>query len=280
MDDLVKEVAELSRYQEMALTWLAAYGAQLVLAVLIIVIGLWVGRRVRSLARATLAHRKVDPLLVEFLGNLVYWAIAVAVLLAAISRVGVDTTSFLAVVGSLGLAVGLAMKDNLSNVSSGVMLILLRPFTLGDYIEVAGVQGTVKAITLTATVLATADNQRILVPNTKVTGEIIRNVTANDTRRIDLTIGIGYGDDVARAKAVVAEVLAGDARVLVDPAPQIAVAELADSSVNLVVRPWVRTVDYWPARFDLTEKLKLALDAAGISIPFPQREVHVVSHNN
>jgi small conductance mechanosensitive channel len=124
----------------------------------------------------------------------------VAVLLAAISRVGVDTTSFLAVVGSLGLAVGLAMKDNLSNVSSGVMLILLRPFTLGDYIEVAGVQGTVKAISLTATVLATADNQRILVPNTKVTGEIIRNVTANDTRRIDLTIGIGYGDDVARAR--------------------------------------------------------------------------------
>lgn len=279
MDDLAQGVAELGRYQEMALTWVAAYGAQLVLAVLIILIGLWVGRRVRSLARAALAHRKVDPLLVEFLGNLVYWAIAVAVLLAAISRIGVDTTSFLAVVGSLGLAIGLAMKDNLSNVSSGVMLILLRPFTLGDYIEVAGVQGTVKAISLTATVLATADNQRILVPNAKVTGEIIRNATANDTRRIDLTVSIGYGDDMARAKAVVAEVLAREPRVLTDPAPQIAVAELADSSVNLVVRPWVRTADYWGTRFDLTEAIKSALDEAGISIPFPQREVHVITHN-
>lgn len=279
MDDLAQGVAELGRYQEMALTWVAAYGAQLVLAVLIIIIGLWVGRRVRSLARAALAHRKVDPLLVDFLGNLVYWAIAVAVLLAAISRIGVDTTSFLAVVGSLGLAIGLAMKDNLSNVSSGVMLILLRPFTLGDYIEVAGVQGTVKAISLTATVLATADNQRILVPNAKVTGEIIRNATANDTRRIDLTVSIGYGDDMARAKAVVAEVLAREPRVLTDPAPQIAVAELADSSVNLVVRPWVRTADYWGARFDLTEAIKSALDEAGISIPFPQREVHVITHN-
>ncbi|WP_028588650.1 mechanosensitive ion channel family protein [Desulfocurvus vexinensis] len=279
MDDLAQGVAELGRYQEMALTWIAAYGAQLVLAVLIILIGLWVGRRVRSLARAALAHRKVDPLLVEFLGNLVYWAIAVAVLLAAISRIGVDTTSFLAVVGSLGLAIGLAMKDNLSNVSSGVMLILLRPFTLGDYIEVAGVQGTVKSISLTATVLATADNQRILVPNAKVTGEIIRNATANDTRRIDLIVSIGYGDDMARAKAVVAEVLAREPRVLTDPAPQIAVAELADSSVNLVVRPWVRTADYWGTRFDLTEAIKAALDEAGISIPFPQREVHVITRN-
>ncbi|MCK9240749.1 mechanosensitive ion channel family protein [Desulfocurvus sp.] len=279
MDDLMP-VAELSRYQEMAVTWLAAYGAQLVLALLIVVVGLWIGRRVRSLVRAALGHRKVDPLLVQFLGNLVYWALAVAVFLAAVSRIGVDTTSFLAVVGSLGLAIGLAMKDNLSNVSSGVMLILLRPFTLGDYIEVAGVQGTVQAISLTTTVLVTPDNQRILVPNTKITGEIIRNVTANDTRRIDLVVGIGYGDDAARAKAVVAEVLAAEPRVLAEPAPQIAVAELADSSVNLVVRPWVRTDEYWPTRFDLTEKLKTALDAAGISIPFPQREVHVVSRDN
>lgn len=279
MDDLAQGVAELGRYQEMALTWLAAYGAQLMLAVLVVIVGLWVGRRVRSLARTALAHQKVDPLLVEFLGNLVYWAIAVAVLLAAISRIGVDTTSFLAIVGSLGLAIGLAMKDNLSNLSSGVMLILLRPFTLGDYIEVAGVQGTVKAISLASTVLATGDNQRIIVPNAKITGEIIRNATANDTRRIDLTVGISYGDDMARAKAVVAGVLAREPRVLTDPAPQIAVAELADSSVNLVVRPWVRTTDYWGARFDLTEAIKAALDEAGISIPFPQREVHVITRS-
>jgi len=278
MNDLIP-VEDLGRYQDMALAWIAAYGAQLVLALVIVIVGLWVGRRVRSLARAALGHRKVDPLLVEFLGNLAYWAIAVAVLLAAISRVGVDTTSFLAIVGSLGLAIGLAMKDNLSNLSSGVMLILLRPFTLGDYIEVAGVQGTVKAISLASTVLATGDNQRIIVPNAKITGEIIRNATANDTRRIDLTVGIGYGDDIARAKTVVAEVLAREPRVLTDPAPQIAVAELADSSVNLVVRPWVRTVDYWGARFELTEQLKAALDEAGISIPFPQREVHVITRS-
>ncbi len=278
MNDLM-QLENIGKYQEMAVAWAAAYGAQLLLALVILVLGLWVGRSLRALTRRGLERRGVDPLLVGFVGNLVYYIMVIAVALAAVSRIGVDTTSFLAIVGSMGLAIGLAMKDNLANFSSGVMLILFRPFTLEDYIEVAGVTGVVKAITLSNTILATPDNQKIIVPNNKITGEIIRNVTANDTRRIDLTIGIGYGDDIARAKDVVAKLLAADSRVMTDPAPLVAVAELADSSVNLVVRPWVATADYWSVRFDLTERIKNALDENGISIPFPQRDVHIISEN-
>lgn len=269
----------LGEYQEMALAWATAYGAQLVLALVILVIGLWVSRKVRGLVGAALERRGVDPLLVGFIGNLVYYIMVVAVALAAVSRIGVDTTSFLAIVGSLGLAIGLAMKDNLSNFSSGVVLILFRPFTVGDYIEVAGTAGTVKEITLSNTILATPDNQRIIVPNNKITGEIIKNVTANDTRRIDLVIGIGYDDDIAKAKDVARQLLEADERILKDPAPQIAVSELADSSVNLVVRPWVATTDYWSVRFEFIENIKRALDENGISIPYPQRDVHMISKN-
>jgi len=268
---------DLAQYQDMALAWAAAYGAQLLLAGLIFALGLWISRWVRALIRRALEHRRVDPLLVEFVGSLVYYVLLVAVALAAVSRIGIDTTSFLAVAGTMGLAIGLAMKDNLSNFSSGVVLILFRPFTLGDYIEVAGTAGTVKSISLSSTILSTPDNQKIIVPNNKITGEIIRNVTANDTRRIDMLIGIGYGDDIAKAKQVVANLLAADPRVMTEPMPQIAVAELADSSVNLVVRPWVATGDYWSVRFDLTERIKLALDENGISIPFPQRDVHMIA---
>jgi len=165
------------------------------------------------------------------------------------------------------------VKDNLANFASGVVLILTRPFTVGDYISVAGVAG----VTLGVTVLATPDNQKIIVPNTKITGEIIQNTTANDTRRLDLVVGIGYGDDIAKAKDVVRSLVTADERILDDPAPVIAVFELADSSVNLVVRPWVKTADYWNVHFDLTERIKLALDENNISIPFPQRDVHMIS---
>lgn len=269
---------DISKYQDQIIAWLAANGIQMLIALFILLIGAWVARRIGNGLSAAMEKRNVDMLLARFVGNVAYYALLILVLLAALSQIGVNTTSFLAVVGTLGLAVGLAVKDNLANFASGVVLILTRPFTVGDYITVAGVSGTVKNVTLGVTVLATPDNQKIIIPNTKITGEIIQNTTANDTRRVDLVIGIGYDDDIALAKKVVSDIVAGDSRVLDDPAPVIAVTELADSSVNLVVRPWVKTTDYWSVHFDLTENIKLALDQNNISIPYPQRDVHMITN--
>lgn len=263
--------------KDMLLAWGKAYGYKLLVAILIIALGAWISRRISNVAKAGLNRRKVDPLLVGFIGNLVFYALMIAVMMAALSQVGIDTTSFLAIIGSLGLAIGLAVKDNLANFSSGVLLILFRPFTVGDYISVAGVAGTVETISLSNTILSTPDNQKIIVPNNKITGDIITNVTANDTRRVDFVIGIGYGDDMARAKQVVSDVIAAESRILPEPEVMIAVAELADSSVNLIARPWVKTEDYWAVKFDLTERIKEALDANGISIPYPQRDVHLIA---
>lgn len=268
---------DISQYKEEIITWLTVNGIDLAMALLILFIGGWFARRVGNVAQGTMESREMDVLLARFVGNLVFYALLVTVLIAALGQLGVDTTSFIAIVGTLGLAIGLAVKDNLANFASGVVLILTRPFTVGDYVTVAGVSGTVKNVTLGVTILSTPDNQKIIVPNTKITGEIITNTTANPTRRIDLVIGIGYGDDIAKAKEVLEGVLGAETRVLPEPAWTIAVSELADSSVNLVVRPWVNAEDYWPTRFDLTERIKLALDENGISIPFPQRDVHMIS---
>ncbi|MBU3952625.1 MAG: mechanosensitive ion channel, partial [Proteobacteria bacterium] len=199
----------------------------------------------------------------------------VGVLIAAAGQLGINTASFIAIVGAAGLAIGLALKDSLSNFSSGVMLILFRPFRVGDYVTAGGVSGKVMRIDLFNTTLNTPDNQRVIVPNANITNGVITNVTANDTRRVDLTIGIGYGDDIALAKRVLDRIVKADDRVLETPAPTIAVSALADSSVNFVVRPWVKTDDYWNVYFDLTEKIKLTFDKEGIRIPFPQQDVHL-----
>ena len=268
---------DVMQYKDQIIAWLAANGVQLLTAIIILLVGNWVARRMGRGVTGGMEKRGMDVLLARFVGNVVYYALLAVVFVAALGQIGVDTTSLLAVVGTLGLAIGLAVKDNLANFASGVVLILTRPFTVGDYITVAGVAGTVKNVTLGVTVLATPDNQKIIVPNTKITGEIIQNTTANDTRRVDLVVGIGYGDDIAKAKDVVRSIITADDRILDDPAPVIAVLELADSSVNLVVRPWVKTTDYWNVHFDLTERIKLALDENNISIPFPQRDVHMIS---
>jgi len=184
------------------------------------------------------------------------------------------------VLGALGLAVGLALKDSLSNIAAGIMIILFRPFRIGDAVTIAGVTGSVQQIGLFNTVLHTPDNQKIIVPNSKILGDIITNITANETRRIDLVVGISYEDDIDKAKAILWELAAKDQRILKDPAPTIAVAELADSSVNLVFRPWVKTSDYWAVRFDLTEQIKKTFDAEGVSIPYPQQDVHLFVEKN
>jgi small conductance mechanosensitive channel len=201
----------------------------------------------------------------------------VFVVLTAVSALGVPTTNFLAIVGAAGLAIGLALKDSLSNFSSGVMLVFFRPFKVGDYIEAAGVAGTVNSIAIFNTVIKTPDNRVITVPNSLIYGDAITNFSAENTRRIDLVIGIGYDDDVQRAKALIQGVLSNEDRVLDDPAPTIMTLELGDSSVNIAVRPWVKTSEYWPVRGELLERIKKALEDSGLSIPYPQRDLHIVS---
>ena len=266
---------QTEQLRELAVVWATTYGVRVIAALLILLVGRWISRRLANLFEKVLEKRKIDPLVTRFLGSICYFALLTAVVLAAISQVGISIASFLAVLGTAALAVGLALKDNLSNFSSGVLLVLFRPFRVGDYVSVAGTAGTVKEITIFNTHLVTPDNQLILAPNSKIMGDVITNVTANDTRRLDLTVGISYADDMVRAKEVVRRTLAGEHRLLAEPGPTIAVAELGDSSVNLVVRPWVKTSEYWDVRFTLVEKIKHAFDEEGISIPFPQQDVHL-----
>jgi small conductance mechanosensitive channel len=227
------------------------------------------------MTRRGLERANVDAVLVPFLANGVYYLALVVVVIAVLSLFGIETTSLIAVLGAAGLAVGLALQGTLSNFAAGVMLLIFRPFKVGDYVEAAGTGGSVQEVGIFSTVLHTPDNVKITIPNSAVYGDTIKNYSANDTRRNDLVMGISYGDDIARAIETIEKVLAGDSRVLEDPAPVVAVGELADSSVNLVVRPWCARGDYWALRFDLTRKLKEELEAAGCSIPYPQHDVHI-----
>lgn len=255
--------------------WLIQYSGKIIAALLIFIIGRWLANRISTMFSKLLEKNKVELTLVSFLKNIVYYALLIAVLIASLNQLGVNTTSFLTVVGAAGLAIGLALKDSLSNFSSGVMLILFRPFKIGDFITAAGVSGTVKQITIFNTEMATPDNQKVIVPNSSIMGGVITNVTANPTRRIDLVAGVSYADDIGTARKVLEKIIADESRILAEPAPTIALSELADSSVNFVVRPWVKAEDYWSVRFAITEQIKLAFDAAGLNIPYPQQDVHL-----
>ncbi len=255
--------------------WASTYSMKLLAAILILIIGRWVARKIARLLARVLEKNGIEVTLTGFLENITYYAMLVLVLIAAAGQLGINTTSFLTIVGAAGLAIGLALKDSLSNFASGVMLVLFRPFQVGDVVNAAGVSGKVERINIFNTVLNTPDNQKVIVPNSSITSDVITNITANPTRRIDLVAGIGYEDDIAKAKKVLNEIVQSDDRILKDPAPQIAVSELADSSVNFVVRPWVKTDEYWDVYFDLTEQIKLRFDAEGISIPYPQQDLHL-----
>jgi small conductance mechanosensitive channel len=252
-----------------------SYGLKLLAAVLVLVIGNWLTKKVAALFVVVMDRNDIDVTLTKFLRNIIYYALLAAVIIAAAGQLGINTTSFLTVIGAAGLAIGLALKDSLSNFSAGVMLILFRPFKVGDWVTVAGETGAVEEITMFSTILTTADNQKKILPNATIASTTITNITANPTRRVDLVIGIGYDDDIKRAETILHEVVQKESRVLTEPAVQIAVAELAESSVNFVVRPWVKTGDYWNVKFSLTENIKLALDEAGITIPYPQQDVHM-----
>ena len=256
--------------------WAEQYGIRLVVALVILLVGIWVAKRLSNWSARALVRGKVDGTLANFLKNIVHGALIVVVIITSLNQLGVSVASFLAVLGAAGLAVGLALKDSLSNFAAGVMLVLNRYYKVGDYVTVAGTSGTVTGVNLFNTELATPDNQKVFVPNSAVLGGVIVNVTANDTRRLDLVVSVAYGDDLDKARHVIEQVLAGQEGILAEPALTVAVAELADSSVNFVVRPWVRGDDYWNVHFALTEKFKKAFDENGLTIPFPQREVHMV----
>ena len=265
-----------SLFTDLAIKW----GIKIVAAGLVFLIGKWVAARIAGFIVKIMERQGVDETLTRFLKNIIYWALMAAVIVAAAGQLGINTASFLTIIGAAGLAVGLALKDSLANFASGVLLILFRPFKVGDAVEVAGVSGVVQEITIVTTVLHTFDNQLVIIPNSKISNDTIKNINANSTRRIDLTVGISYDDDIKTAHQLLETIVQEDQRILPEPAATIAVAELGDSSVNFVVRPWVNTQDYWSVRFDLIKAIKLRCDEAGISIPYPQRDVHLHQVDN
>lgn len=251
------------------------WGLKIIFALLIFLIGKWIARLLKNIVTKGMEKSKVDQVLIGFISNIVYYLLMIAVIITAIQKLGVQTTSFIAVLGAAGLAVGLALQGALSNFASGVLIILFRPFKIGDFVEAGGVTGVIDEIGILVTNMHTPDNKGIIVPNSQVMGGHIVNYNAHEIRRVDMVFGIGYGDDIDKARDIIKGILESDERVLKDPAPAVDVGALADSSVNFNVRPWCKAADYWGVFLDTHESVKKRFDAEGVSIPFPQRDVHV-----
>jgi len=254
------------------------FAINIVAAIVIFFVGRAIARLIAKGLRRLMRRQKADPILESFVCNLVYWALLAFVIVAAITQLGIQTTSLIALIGAAGLAVGLAMQGSLANFAAGVLIVLFRPYRVGDWVEAAGVAGFVEEVEILTTVLRTADNKRITVPNGQIMNGIITNYSANATRRVDMVFGVGYGDDIDKVRKAIQEVVDAEPRIHQEPACDIVVGELADSSVNFYVRPWVATADYWAVRFALTEAIKKRFNEVGISIPYPQRDVHIIQH--
>lgn len=255
--------------------WIALYGLNVIAAIAILVIGTFAAKIVRSIIRRILQKSKVDDTLVSFITNLSFATLMVFIIIAAVQKLGVQTTSFVAVIGAAGLAIGLALQGSLANFAAGVLMIIFKPFKVGDLIDAGGALGVVEEISIFTTELKTPDNKKIIVPNAKLTADNIVNYHAKGKRRVDMVAGVSYSDDLDKVRKVLEEILSEDDRILKDPEPTIGVLELADSSVNFAVRPWVKVEDYWNVFFDTQEKIKKRFDATGIAIPFPQRDIHI-----
>jgi small conductance mechanosensitive channel len=277
--EITDKIPELESYWnqflDMAKTTGVEFAGNVVTAIVIFVVGKWVANLLTKTLRTLMQKQEIDKTLETFVGNLVRMVLMVFVIIAAISALGVQTTSFIAILGAAGLAVGLALQGSLSNFASGVLIVLFRPYKVGDWVEAAGISGSVVEVQILTTVLKTGDNKQIIVPNSQIMGDIITNYSANDTRRVDMVVGVSYDDNLDKVRSTIEELVAADDRILSDPECTIAVSELADSSVNFVVRPWVKTADYWGVRFDLTEAIKKRFDKEGISFPFPQQDIHL-----
>ncbi|MEM7084265.1 MAG: mechanosensitive ion channel domain-containing protein [Pseudomonadota bacterium] len=261
----------VDRFVELAVQWTP----KVAVALVILIVGYIVAKSATALFARGLRKASVDETLVRFLRNIIYMLAMAFVMIAALSKLGINTTSLAAIFAAAGLAIGLALKDSLGNLASGVMLILNRPFKVGDYVEVAGVGGSVVETSVFATILNTPDNKRLIVPNGEITANIITNYSTNSTRRVDLTFGVSYSDDLGKAQQLFHRVVSEHPKVLNSPDVVIGVRQLSDSSINIIVRPWVKTEDYWTVWDELTEAIKNACDENGLSIPFPQRDVNL-----
>ena len=247
----------------------------IVTALAIFFIGKYIARWVTNITLKSMNRSgQIDETLEKFLSSVIYGILLVVISLAALGQIGVETTSFIAILGAVGLAVGLAFQGTLSNISAGVMIIIFKPIKIGEFVDAGGAMGTIEDINIFNTIMKTGDNKVIIISNSNIIGGNITNFSRKDTRRVDLTFGIGYDDDLKLAKETLAQILSEDERILQEPAPFVAVSELADSSVNFVTRSWVNSADYWGVYFDTTEKVKLVFDEKGISIPYPQMDVH------
>lgn len=256
-------------------TYIIPWAINIVMAIAIYVIGKFIVGVLVNVFGKVMARSKYDEMLTDFLKAIVNALLMLFVIVASLNELGVNTTSMVAIIGAAGLAIGLSLQGSLQNFASGVMLLVFRPFKAGDWIEAGGASGTVKSISIFTTVMTTGDNKEVIVPNGKIYGGNIINYSAKETRRVDMVVGISYDSDLKKAKEILLEMVAADERILKDPAPKVAVSELADSSVNFVVRPWTATADYWTVKFDFTEAVKLRFDEEGIVIPYPQMDVHV-----
>ncbi len=262
-------------YNQLLNDYIVPWGIKLALAVAIFVIGRWVARAIVGVLRRLMRKGGMDDILVNFCSSILRVLLLVVVVVAALDQIGLNTTSLVAILGAAGLAIGLSLQDSLKNLAAGVMLVIFRPFKAGDFVEAGGVSGTVQEINIMNTRLLTPDNKEVIVGNGDVVSNTITNFTAQPTRRVDLTFGIGYEDDIDQARDIIRQVLADHPMVLDDPAPVGAVSALADSSVNFVVRPWAKTEDYWKVYWEVTEQVKLGFNRGGVSIPFPQMDVHM-----
>lgn len=266
---------------EATMAIMTTYGLSVIGAIVILIVGWtvagWVAKSIRT---SSAKSERIDTTLGSFFASMAKYAILAFTLIAVLSRFGVETTSFVALIGALGLAIGLSLQGTLANIASGVMLIIFRPFKVGDFVDCAGVSGTVKEITLFTTEMATGDNVKVIVPNGEVWGGTIKNFSGNATRRVDMVMGIGYGSNIDHAIKTMGEIIEADGRIHKDPAAFFAVGELADSSVNIIIRVWVNAPDYWGVKFELTKAFKEAFDREGIDIPYPQTVVHHVNEQS
>lgn len=270
---------ELNQLMATVVELVTKFGLNLIAALIILLFGQWVAKLIRRATKRLMARRSLDPTLANFTSSLVYYAVLIFVVIAALNRLGVQTASVIALLGAAGLAIGLALQGSLSNFAAGVLMIIFRPFKVGDFIEGGGVTGTVEEIELFTTKIVTPENALVIVPNANLGGANITNFTAKPKRRVEATVGIAYGEDINRARRTILHQLAQDPRILADPSPSVSVIALADSSVNLQVWVWASTADFLAVKLALPEQIKTRLDAEGISIPFPQREVRTFQHN-
>lgn len=269
----------MEKFTDFMITFFQDYSLKVVAAILIFIIGKWIAKRATKLIILLLEKKEVDVTLTRFLSNIIYYLFMMVILIAAVSRLGVNISSLLAIMGAAGLAVGLALKDSLSNFASGVMLILFRPFSAGQFIDLkaADISGTVKSIDVFNTILHTIDNKKVIIPNAKITNDVITNISANESRRIDLKVGISYKNNIAKVKEILKGLIDSDDRILEKPAPKVVVTKLAESRVNMSVRAWVKRPKYWSVMFDLNEKIKTTFDEEGISIPYSEQHVYIHS---